>query len=98
MRGGRHINGFKHRNRRTDLNNNDRSSERNNSIIGTIISALAGLIIKDISSPNSKIKNTVGNIFKPKQIEKQAKDKSKIIKAQYEVIENKEIKEIKNEK
>ena len=87
MRDGRHINGFKHRNRRTDFNNDSRNTSRNNSLLGTIISAFAGLIIKDVSSPNSKIKATIGNFFKSKQIEK--KDKPKIIKAKYEIIDNK---------
>ncbi len=97
MRNGRHINGFKYRNRRTDCNGNNGNSGRtgkNNSIFGTIISAFAGLIINDISSPDSKIKRVVGNIFNPKKIEKK-EETAKIIKAEYEVIEdNKKIKEI----
>ena len=39
------------------------------SIWGTIITAIAETVIKDLSSPNSKIKKLTGNIFKPKEIE-----------------------------
>ena len=87
MRDGRHINGFKHRNRRTNFTDVNRNQGRN-SLIGTIISAFAGLIIKDISSPNSRIKTLTNNIFKSKKIEAK-KEKTKIIKPEFEVIENK---------
>lgn len=58
------------------------------SIWGTIITAIAGTVIKDLSSPNSKIKKLTRNIFKPKEIEK--KDRPKLIKPEFEVLENEE--------
>ena len=58
------------------------------SIWGTIITAITGTVIKDLSSPNSKIKKLTRNIFKSKQIEK--KDRTKLIKPEFEVLENEE--------
>ncbi|NQV18213.1 MAG: DUF5320 domain-containing protein [Armatimonadetes bacterium] len=56
------------------------------SIWGTIITAIAGAVIKDLSGPNSKIKKLTGNIFKPKQIKE--KDKPKLIQPEFEVLES----------
>ena len=58
------------------------------SIWGTIIAAITGTVIKDLSGPNSKIKKLTRNIFKPKEIEK--KDRPKLIKPEFEVLENEE--------
>ena len=55
------------------------------SIWGTIITAIAGAVVKDISSPNSRIKKITGNVFKTKQIKE---DKPKIIKPKYKILEN----------
>ena len=58
------------------------------SIWGTIITAITGTVIKDISSPNSKIKKLTRNIFKPKEIER--KEKPKLIQPEFEVLESEE--------
>lgn len=58
------------------------------SIWGTIITAITGAVIKDLSGPNSKIKKLTRNFFKPKQIKEE--DKPKLIKPEFEVLESEE--------
>ena len=58
------------------------------SIWGTIFTAIAGVVIKDLSGPNSKIKKLTGNFFKPKQIK--GKDKPELIQPEFEVLESEE--------
>ena len=58
------------------------------SIWGTIITAIAGAVIKDLSGPNSKIKKLTGKFFKSKQINKE--DKPELIQPEFEVLENEE--------
>ena len=58
------------------------------SIWGTIITAITGVVIKDLSSPNSRIKKITRNFFRPKEIER--KEKPKLIKPEFEVLESEE--------
>jgi len=76
---GKHRNGYQYRNKRNN------SSSSKNSIIGTILSAISGIVIKDLSSQNSRIKSLVSKIIKPKEIEKKP---NKIIEADYEILES----------
>ena len=84
--------GFRYRNRR------NRSFSSRNSLITTIISGIAGIVIKDITSENSRIKGLLRHVFKPRQLEKESE--KQMIEAEYSVIEDKESlnKEIKDEK
>ena len=76
---------FKYRNRRF------KSHRGRNSIWGTVITAIAGTVIKDLTSEESKIKNLFTKIIHPKQIEKKQNEK-KIINAEYSVIDNEKAK------
>ncbi len=58
------------------------------SIWGTIIAAITGTVIKDLSGPNSKIKKLTRNIFKPKEVER--KEKPKLIQPEFEILESEE--------
>ncbi len=82
---------FRYRNRR------NRSFSGRNSLITTIISGIAGVVIKDISNENSKIKGLLRHVFKPKQL--QSKSPKQVIDTEYSVIEEKDtqIKEIKED-
>ena len=93
MTDGKHYGGYQYRNRR------DKSHRGRNSIWGTIITAIAGTVIKDITSENSKIKKIVRKIIPPKQIEDK-QNKKKLINAEYKVINNENNNEqnTKNEK
>ncbi len=93
MTDGKHYGGYKYRNRR------DKSHRGRNSIWGTIITAIAGTVIKDLTSENSKIKKIVRKIIPPKQIENKL-NKEKLINAEYKVVndENNEKQNSKNEK
>ncbi len=84
---GRHYGGFKYRNKR------DQSHRRRTSVIGTVITAIAGIVVNDLSSENSKIKKLFDKVIQPKQIEEKEKGK-KIINVEYSIInnENEEIK------
>ena len=81
MTDGKHYGGYQYRNRR------DKSHRGRNSIWGTIITAIAGTVIKDLTSENSKIKKIVRKIIPPKQIENKL-NKEKLINAEYKVINN----------
>lgn len=83
--------GYRYRNRR------NRSFSGRNSLITTIISGIVGVVIKDISSENSKIKGLLQHFFKPKQLESEST--KQVIETEYSVIEEEDsqIKEIKEE-
>ncbi len=93
MTDGKHSGGYQYRNRR------DKSHRGRNSIWGTIITAIAGTVIKDLTSENSKIKKIIRNIIPPKQIEDN-QNKKKLINAEYKVVndENNDEQNSKNEK
>lgn len=93
MTDGKHYGGYQYRNRR------DKSHRGRNSIWGTIITAIAGTVIKDLTNENSKIKKIVRKIIPPKQIEDK-QNKKKLISAEYQVINNENNSEqnTKNEK
>ena len=84
MTEGRHYGGFKYRNKR------NQSHRGRNSFWGTVITAIAGTVIKDLTNENSKIKKLFNKVIHPKQIEDKQNEK-KIINAEYSVIDNKEI-------
>ena len=81
MTDGKHYGRYKYRNQR------NKSHRGRNSIWGTIITAIAGTVIKDLTSENSKIKKIVRKIIPPKQIEDE-QNKKKLINAEYKVINN----------
>ena len=93
MTDGKNSGGYQYRNRR------DKSHRGRNSIWGTIITAIAGTIITDLTSENSKIKKIVRNIIPPWQIEDK-QNKKKLINAEYKVMndENNDEQNTKNEK
>ena len=77
----KHYGGFKYRNRRVK-NNRGRSS-----FIGTVITAIAGTVVKDLTSEDSKIKKLFNKMIHPKQISDKNRE-NKIIDAEYSVIDN----------
>lgn len=82
----KHYGGYKYRNRR---NREDSSGNptRRNSVWRSIITALVGTAIKDLTSENSKIKKIAQKIFSPQKLENK-QDKRKVLDADYEVVEN----------
>ena len=84
MRSEKHLGGFKYRNRR---NVNQLGK---NSLLGTIITGIAGVVIKDLTNENSKIKKLFSKVIRPKQIE-DINNKKNIIEAEYSVEDNKKI-------
>ena len=87
MTDGKHHGGFKYRNKR-DITHHGR-----NSVIGTVITAIAGTIVKDLTNEDSKIKNLFNKIIRPKQIEEK-QDERKVIDTEFSVIENEKIEKI----
>jgi len=81
MNDGKHRGGYKYRNKR---NGNSKSG---NSVIGTIVSAITGIIIKDLANEDSRLKMLFSKIIHPQRIKKDSKNK--IIKGEFEIIENK---------
>ncbi len=77
--GGRHINGFKYRNRR--------QVNPGHSIINSILTTALGFVINDISKEDSKIKLLTSKLFSSKQIPKNNK---KPIDVDYKVISEEE--------
>ena len=91
MTDGRHYDGYKYRNKR------NQSHRGRNSILGTVITAIAGTVVKDLTSENSKIKKLFDKVIHPKQIEDKQNEK-KVIDAELSVINNKKTeKEIKEQ-
>lgn len=80
----KHYGGFKYRNRR------DRSHRGRNSFIGTVITAIAGTVLKDLTNENSKIKKLFDKIIHPKQIEDKQREK-KTIDAEFSVVDDEKI-------
>ncbi len=81
MTDGKHYGGFKYRNKR------NQSYRGRTSVIGTVITALVGTAIKDLTSEDSKIKKLFNKVIHPKQIEEK-QNKKKIIDAEYSVVDN----------
>ena len=79
MTDGKHYGGYKYRNQR------NKSHLGRNSFWGTIITAVTGTIIKDLTSDNSKIQKIIRGIIPSKQIEDKQNEKL-IINAEYKVI------------
>jgi hypothetical protein len=75
----RHYGGYKYRNKR------NKSTHLRNSFWGTVISAIAGTVVKDLTSDNSKIKKLITNTVLSKKITARANSK-RIIEAEYKII------------
>ncbi|MDA3814528.1 MAG: hypothetical protein PF570_09800 [Candidatus Cloacimonetes bacterium] len=80
MTEGKHYGGFKYRNKR------NQSHRGRNSFIGTVITAIAGTVVNDLTSEDSKIKKLFNKVIHPKQIENK-ENKNTIINAEYSVID-----------
>lgn len=78
---GKHYSSFKYRNKRNQVHHG------RNSFIGTVITAIAGTVVKDLTSENSKIKKLYNKVVHPKQIEEKQNEK-KIIDAEYSVVDD----------
>ncbi len=91
MTDGKHYGGYKYRNRR------NKPHRGRNSILGTVITAIAGTVIKDLTTENSKIKKLFNKVVHPKQIEDKP-DKRKVINAEYSVVDNEKIEKIATNK
>ena len=85
MTDGKHYGGFKYRNKRIQ------GHRGRNSFIGTVITAIAGTVVKDLTSENSKIKKLFNKVIHPKQIEEKQREK-KVIDAEFSVV-NEEVTE-----
>jgi len=81
MTDGNHYGGFKYRNRRNT------SNRGRNSILGTVITAIAGTVVKDLTSDNSKIKKLFNKVIHPKRIGIKNENR-KVIDAEYSVEDN----------
>jgi len=88
MTEGRHYGGFKYRNKR------NQSHRGRNSILGTVITAIAGTVVKDLTSENSKIKKLFNKVIHPKQIEDKQNEK-KVINAEFSVVNEENAEKIK---
>lgn len=77
----KHYGGFKYRNRR------NKSHLGRNSLLGTVITAIAGTLIKDLTSENSKIKMLFNKVVHPKQIENKQEQRD-VLDAEYTVEDN----------
>ena len=85
MTEGRHYGGFKYRNKR------NQSHRGRNSFIGTVITAIAGTAIKDLTSEDSKIQKLFYKVIHPKQIEDKQREK-KTIDAEFSVVNEEDTK------
>jgi len=56
-------------------------------IWGTILTAITGTLIKDLTSPNSKVKLLINKFLKSKKISYNNTQERKVIKPEYEIIE-----------
>ncbi len=88
MTEGRHYGGFKYRNKR------NQSHRGRNSFIGTVITAIAGTVVKDLTSEDSKIKKLFNKVIHPKQIEEKQNEK-KVIDAEFSVVNEENAEKIK---
>ena len=82
MNDGKHLGGFKYRNRRKF------SSCEKHSFLGFIVTAIAGSVLKDLTSGNSRLITFIKKILPPARIEGKQEQKS-VIDADYSVIKNK---------
>jgi len=90
MTEGRHYGGFKYRNKRSQ------SHRGRNSFIGTVITAIAGTAIKDLTSEDSKIKKMFYKVIYPKRIEVK-EEQRKILDAEYSVEESENTEKISSQ-
>ncbi|MDP8200583.1 MAG: hypothetical protein P9M11_00410 [Candidatus Tenebribacter burtonii] len=90
MTEGRHYGGFKYRNKRSQ------SHRGRNSFIGTVITAIAGTAIKDLTSEDSKIKKLFYKVIHPKRIEVK-EEQRKILDAEYSVEESENTEKISSQ-
>ena len=88
MTEGKHYGGFKYRNKR------NQSHRGRNSFIGTVITAIAGTVVKDLTSEDSKIKKLFNKVIHPKQIEEKQNEK-KVIDAEFSVVNEENAEKIK---
>ncbi|MFO7896292.1 MAG: hypothetical protein R6U84_05105 [Candidatus Cloacimonadales bacterium] len=86
MNARREDDGFRYRNRR------QRNFSRKNTFWSTAISALAGVVVKDLSSPNSKLKQIADKLIHPKRIE----HKSHPITTEYQILDKEIVEDEKN--
>ena len=89
MADGKHYGGYKYRNKR------NKSHLGRNSFWGTVITAIAGTVVKDLTNENSKIKKLFNKVVHPKQIEDKQSEK-KVIDAEYSVVDNEKIEKEKD--
>jgi hypothetical protein len=82
MKEDRHYGGYRYRNKR------NKSTHLRNSFWGTVISAIAGTVVKDLTSDNSKLKKLINKAIHPRQIEDEHNEK-KIIDGEYIIITDK---------
>ena len=82
MKDGKHLGGFKYRNRR-NINNLGK-----NSFLGAVVTAIAGSVVKDLTSNNSKIVYFFKKILHPAQIENK-QERKEVIEADYSVLNDK---------
>ena len=85
MTDGKHYGGFKYRNKRVQ------GHSGRNTFIGTVVTAIAGTVVKDLTSEDSKIKKLFNKVIRPKQIEEKPREK-KVIDAEYSVVNEEDIK------
>lgn len=80
----KHYGGYKYRNRR------NKSHLGRNSLLGTVITAIAGTVIKDLTSEKSNIKKLFNKVIHPKQIENK-QEQREVLDAKYSVEDNEKI-------
>lgn len=85
MTEGKHRGGYKYRNRRYKSSSNNNSGNKKPTFLASLITTIAGAIVKDLTSKDSKIKNLTKKLFKSKKIEK---EKTQYIDANCEVLED----------
>ncbi|KQC08918.1 MAG: hypothetical protein APR54_04065 [Candidatus Cloacimonas sp. SDB] len=91
MNPGNHFGGYKYRNKR------NKSNHFKNSFWSTVITAITGTVIKDLTSNNSKIKQIVNKLYSSKKIEDK-QNKKTVINAEYKVVEDEAEKAINDNK
>ncbi len=79
MNDGKHYGGYQYRNKR----NNKPTTKK--SILGTVITLVAGSVIKDLTSENSKLLKLTNKLFRPIKIED---NKNKIIDVKYKMVDD----------
>ena len=89
MPGGKHVGGYKYRNRQKSIIPEEKNSKNaSSSTFGTIISAITGAIMYDLNKPDSKIKLLVKRVFsKKKELQNGENNKKDIIDVKYKSIE-----------